>query len=262
MLGLPVQLAFYGGALFLLFNFANIKFKEVQTPDSFAGSTLITEIRLASGLEFVTEFYLVFGYAFIFFAAHSIMWGKGILGSAGLLRVIACVMPLIALVALRGINVAENYISKYVWKKSSLILAPAFTLLMFWILYSRTSFPPQLNDEERVVVKAATWLKQKGLNTRKIYYGHPYVIIALKINPKKRVDSDELMYTGGTQNITPGGIVIWDAAWSPTHQGFPLEAFSKDSTFRLLNRVRPEQPFKSYSGLDFEVMIFEKLKPK
>jgi hypothetical protein len=64
---------------------------------------------------------------------HSVLWWRGWFASDGLLRILACVSPVIAIICLRGWNTAENFLAKVMdipWVRaieSLVILAIALT---------------------------------------------------------------------------------------------------------------------------------------
>lgn len=255
MFGFPIQIAIATGIIFALSAFISILIQKEKRK------------IIYSDHFFVTEYFLVFGFAVVFFAAHSVMWWKGVMSSAGLERVMACVAPLFCLMALRGINALTGLIQKFkpgsqLTKIITAVFVGIFTVALIAVFYFRNLFPPRIGEEEKVITTASDWVKAEKLDKRKIFFGHPYVIVLFNLNPKEKIDSDELGYTGGLQNIPSGGIIIWDAHFGPNENGFPLEALQKDSTLKFLKQFKPQYPFTvGQQNMEFEIDVFEKINP-
>ncbi|MFN6038408.1 MAG: hypothetical protein ACK452_08065, partial [Bacteroidota bacterium] len=91
MFGILLEILMIGGIVISLFRLKRLRNKKD------------TEKK-----EIVSEFFLIAGYGVGFFFAHVIMWWKGIFSSYGLERVMACVIPLYVLLAMRTITTMKN----------------------------------------------------------------------------------------------------------------------------------------------------------
>ncbi|HKL09392.1 MAG TPA: hypothetical protein VJ896_11500 [Bacteroidales bacterium] len=206
---------------------------------------------------YYSEILLILGGYFLYFAAHSIVWWKGTGGSAGLIRVMAAVMPLAAIVSLRGFNLV------YQWLKFNQFVQYA-VLLIFLFFVIRTPFqifdvPVERDSREKVLFEAAEWLRTTDYYQQKIYYYDTYFCYKLAIDPfdkgrcHERIPSTE----NPAIDIPPGSIVQWDAHFGP-ERNLPLNTLQNSPEFKQLKVFRPVSGFKSYTGHDYAVFIFQK----
>ena len=190
-------------------------------------------------IPLVTEFLLIAGFAAGFFVAHSVMWWKGLFGSYGLERVMACIAPLIALMSLRAVNTIFSFTENKLKPYFQTILLLVISVLPLIILGSRSNFPPKenLSGGEETVAKAAEWLKAEKPFHSKIYFSHPYFILQLGLDPKGEKNSEELMYTNQGKEIPKNALVLWDSEYSKGQHHFPLQLLQQDSSYQLLKTV-------------------------
>jgi hypothetical protein len=200
----------------------------------------------------VTEFFLIAGYSVGFFMAHVIMWWKGIFSSYGLERVMACVVPLYVLLALRTVTSLYRIFKKRNSVKLSIMFGLVFSSASIWVLISRSSFPPKENIryQELVLKDAAAWVMKNKVQYSKIYFGNPYNILLYDLNPKEQIDSDELMYAGEVSNMKDQSLIIWDSEFGPGTR-FGKEKITSDSNAVFL---------KSFGFENYEVALFKKIK--
>lgn len=205
------------------------------------------------------EILLILGGYLLYFAAHSIVWWKGTGASAGLIRVMAAVMPLAAIVSLRGVNLV------YQWLKFNQFVQYAF-LLIFLFFVIRTPFqifnvPVERDSREKVLFEAAEWLKSTDYYQQKIYYYDTYFCYELAIDPfndewcHERIPSTEIP----GKDIPKGSIVQWDAHFGP-ERNLLLNTLQSSPEFKQLKVFRPETNFKTYAGKDYAVFIFQKIE--
>ncbi len=158
----------------------------------------------------------------VFFIAHSLFWGLGIFNSMGLRRVLVCILPLLALAALRGFHLAAFVVpAGRVWRTS---LAAA---LMLWVVvFPFTSNPYAVNWKKNMVLQpeqllardVADYVRKEVPLTGRIYYEHPYLGVVLNIDPFE-VKTRSNLSRGSLEYIQPGDIVIWDDWFSVVERG-------------------------------------------
>lgn len=170
-----------------------------------------------------------------FFIAHSLFWFLGIFGSMGLLRVFICVMPIIALVALKG----YNFITETVFGQSKLpqLIFKAL-LIISVIIFPFTTNKAALNfnrdfsiSQEQLLVQQMADFSIKNYGTKQIYVcAHPYFSLALDIDPfdkTKMVDWNE----SNLLNLQSGSLLIWDSHFALIDLGVTKQIIDSDSSF-------------------------------
>jgi len=158
----------------------------------------------------------------VFFIAHSLFWGLGIFNSMGLRRVLVCVLPLLALAALRGFHLAALLIPvRHIWR---IILAAA---LMLWVVvFPFTSNPYAVNWKKNMVLQpeqllakeVADYIRKEVPVDGRIYYEHPYFGIALPADPFD-VKTRSNLTRGSLEYLRQGDIVLWDDWFSVVERG-------------------------------------------
>ena len=170
-----------------------------------------------------------------FFIAHSLFWFLGIFGSMGLLRVFICVMPIIALVALKGYNfITETVLGQL--KLPQLIFKAL--LIVCVIIFPFTSNKAALNfnrdfsiSQEQLLVQQMADFSIKNYGTKQTYVcAHPYFSLALSIDPfdkTKMVDWNE----SNLLNLQSGSLLIWDSHFALIDLGVTKQIIDSDSSF-------------------------------
>src|SRR5687767_7742545 len=102
----------------------------------------------------------------------------------GLTRVLAAVMPLSALICLRGLS---GIYGIFDWNKT--LRAIATGIILFLVIkapFNQWYWPYHLEGEDRVAIEAGEWFTGSEYKNRKVYYLHPYLTLALDIDPFDR----------------------------------------------------------------------------
>lgn len=237
IIGIPLIILFLFGLVSYVRSFIKNEFKSVKQ---------------------VNEVFLVFGGLAIYFFAHSYVWWKGIGGSLGLVRVMACVIPLAAIIAARGAHLLTDMLHK---KRIFQSLLPVLLVL---IVTTTTLFgikiPVKAGRQEIVLGEAAEWVKGSEYFHRKIYYYDLYFLHRLGIDPYDQERCFEKLpdneFPG--KNVPAGSIVQWDAHYGPNEGRMPLERLLENDQFRLLKVFKPAEPFEVLGGNEYAVYLFEK----
>lgn len=206
---------------------------------------------------------LILGCFIVFFAAHSIMWWKGLANSMGLVRVFAGVIPCSTLICLKGFNL----LTPDVFLKNRFIKGSAIAVLLFFVVlkpFQSEHFPFKLSQEQVLVKEAADWMKAEGYDKRKLYYLYPYLPLLLDIDAfdfNKAADLWGLyphMKKEGVSSIPDGTIVFWDAHFGPNECGIPLDTIMNDPNFDLIKTFYPKERFTVLGGFPFTISVFVK----
>ena len=236
MFGVVLEVLFLVGCVLLMLEGMRLR-KQLEAP-------------IKTKHSYHSRLLLVAGFSVGFFMAHVVMWWKGIFSSYGLERVMACIVPAMAIVALNVIDCAGKFLENKKRKTVSIVAAVLIALTSMGVFFSRAFFPPrkQLTLHELVLTEAADWVKSNQISFKKVYFSHPFNILLYNLNPKERKDSDELMYVGQVQNMDSGALIVWDSAFGPTNR-FEREQLSADRTVLVLKSMRTE---------NYEVLICKK----
>ncbi len=204
--------------------------------------------------------FLISGSVVVFFAAHSYVWWKGTGGSLGLIRVIASVIPLAAIIATTGFDaVFERIKNKYV----QVGLVVVVVLSQFIVPFVQHHMPFKPERPQLLMLDAANYLNSEKLSS-KIYYFDPYLIHFLNIDP-----FDQKLSNFGiadrqqpSVSMSDGDILVWDAHFGPNEGGIQLENLNNDPHLQRVKSILPDENFKVLGGYDYAIYIFKKVQQK
>lgn len=176
---------------------------------------------------------LVYGCFLIYFIAHTLFWKFGIFGSGGLSRVLIAVVPLGALIALRGlhfISMEEKFKNKFFPKVITAVLVLYVIAFPFMpnpaALRIREDFslaPDQhLSDDLASVVKEL-------YPTKKCFYEYNYLSESFGIDPFDKSLHDNMYSVENLRSVPAGSILIWDNWYAPVQAGVKLEDLQTDT---------------------------------
>lgn len=198
---------------------------------------------------------------FLYLAAHSYLWWKGSGGSLGLIRVIAGIIPLASLLALKGFN-SFTGILRFSRVLKGFFALGLVVLIAWYPLNKYRNF--ELNQDERLITEAAGWLKNSGYYSGKIFYYHLYFIHHLGLDPYNTNICFEKVpdINVPSRNMPEGSIIQWDPHFGLNEGKLPLERLLNDPGLKLLKVFAPERPFKTWKGDDYKVYLFIRLTEK
>ena len=191
-----------------------------------------------------------------YFAAHSYVWWKGLGGSLGLIRVMAGVVPLVAVTAMRGYDFVSRQIPE---GNSRRVLLPAITLVAFLIPPLHYHKVPLREDEmQKLLSRAAAWVRHSPYSGHPVYYYDLYFQFRLGLDP---YDPDQCREKvpdpkHPAKEVPPGSIVQWDSHYGPNEGRLPLERLLDNPAYSLLKTFSPEHSFKVIGGYDYAVYLF------
>jgi hypothetical protein len=210
---------------------------------------LISYALKKNASSFEEKILIIGGFA-VYFLAHSVFWWRGIFGSLGLIRVIAGVAPLSAIVALRGFNFLLHSIKNTLVQK---ILTGLIILLVIWMPFKQHQFPRPIDHEATLIKETTTWLKTNNLDNRKLFSLYPYIPLLLNKDPFDGREHSGL-WSSSLANIQKGDIIIWESHFCPQEGRVPLEKFTADPQVELLKQYHTED-----KNLPFDIYIFQRL---
>ena len=215
-------------------------------------------LRIKKGKESQNYLYvvlLVLFPAITYFAAHSYVWWKGVGGSLGLTRVMAGIVPLMAIIGAAFYSCDSKAKQVLVWVLSFAMLVTPFF---------RYRLPIKLDEPQLLMKQAGNWLTQNNLDSRLVYYYDPMVCYFLKKDP---FDSNQVREQISDReypenSVSEGSVVVWDAHFGPNEGRMPLEKLLNNPNFRLLKEIQPETPFTVLNGYNYGVYVFERVKAR
>ncbi len=172
--------------------------------------------------------YLVLSSFLVIFIAHSIFWWLGMFGSMGLPRVLNAVVPMIAILALKGI---QDVLGRFQNLTIRGILLVVFSCIIFLYPYSPRSqgvvYNWKLFDvEEHSLIneEVVPYIERKFSNysNSRVYFSHPYLSLALHIDHFDNQRHQELQLLH-PDSCPEDAIIIWDDWFSVVEAGVNLE---------------------------------------
>ena len=185
---------------------------------------------------------IVLGGFLAFFLAHSLFWYLGIFGSMGLTRVFICVMPLMGLMMLKGLNLLTEEI---IPKKNNLdkifrtailvyIIAFPFTKTHGAIVFERDL---ELSVDQKAAIEMGKFLHQEYTKLPRTAYEAPYIGMALGIDPFDPAQRNELN-PEKLKSLKTGDLLIWDSRFAEIDLKLIREDLNKDTTFTNIYNTR------------------------
>ena len=208
-------------------------------------------------------FYLALGVYGLYFAIHSWIWYKGIMGSCGYQRVLVVIEPLAAIVMALSAEAILNWLftifkgmkQRFVWV--TVLLSSALVLYYPYKIFGH-KYPIDISDEQKLFVEASDWYNQQDYDDRMKYFLYPYFNILADIDPKDHEHFIEL-WSFDARYAPVGSIVIWDGHFGPNEGNVPLEMLENHQDFRKIKSFYPETPFKTLNDYNFEIHVFERV---
>lgn len=200
---------------------------------------------------------LVLGSFWGYFAGHTYMWWKGDT-SAGLVRVMAAVSPLVSIMALFFVNsLKADWLNSKTMKIGVLLVS--LILAGSSIRQYHRSLSRDLSAE--ILKRVSIWLKNPENIRHKLVVHNPYFSYSTGIDAW---DSNVVQY-GFSNNDNPGKgiphstLFVWDAHFSANEGQMPLEKIMNNPDFELVTWFDPVVPFKVLGGHDYKIFIFRKI---
>lgn len=195
-------------------------------------SYLILKSRLAISSE---ELWLVYGIFVSMFVAHTLFWYLGIFNSFGLMRVLLGVVPVMAIITLRGLqDIAWVYASFGRKVQQAFFLIICGVLIFYLIDDLRHKRTLQKNDIQLAISEILEPYRNKYQDYT-LYSDAPYAAFYMKrdwfdVGRRKRLAS---LYTGET--IPANSIAVWDDSFGADESRVSLDQMVGDSRLIFLD---------------------------
>jgi hypothetical protein len=192
-----------------------------------------------------------------YFAMHSVLYWKALGGSIGLIRVLTSVMPLAALISLKGYSLIDKKLLGIPWLRYTAM--SAISVLLIVITFTTYKFPVPLTEEEQCIRDAASWYKSSPYARHIVFYNDFNFPFFLDINPNDNSRSAQLYYARTLPQLPDSCVVVWDAHFGANECEIPKDSLFNSKRFKLLKIFEPETEMTTYGGYKYEVMAFLKL---
>lgn len=212
--------------------------------------------------ERLTIYFLIFSIPLVFFIGHSWVWYKGIGNSLGLIRVMASIIPLCAVIGVMGLN----FITDSNLKPDKKIHNYFLSGLLIWVVYFTLSLYPNIiqkpNPDEELLIEASEFVKNSSeLDNSTIYYFNPIIPFLMERDLFAKENIINLLENkvNNFNEIDEGSIIIWDAHFGPNEGQVPLDTLLNNSSIELIMSFYPKIPFNVLGDHNYEIHIFKKL---
>ena len=196
----------------------------------------------------------------LYFMAHVVMWYTGVGRSLGMYRYMVSIVPLGALIGLRGLNVIIDGLESLFRTKFVGYLV-GLTLMVLFIVtpFKMWRIPQKLDGMNKVMKEAADFIVESKINEEKIYYSDPALEMFLDLNPYDETTSRLRLPDSSRPQfeVKPGEIVIWEGHFMAL-EGVKLEDLQQSPYFEILGLFEPEHPFTIFET-NYKVAVFRRL---
>lgn len=201
--------------------------------------------------------FLIVGSFAIFFVAHSYVWWKGIMGSMGLIRVIAGVIPPAAIVATIGFN---EILSRIKIRKAQVFMIAAVIACQMAVPFVKHDLPVRPGYPETMMLDASYYLQSLHKPAKKIFYFDPYLIHFLDLDPFDPAQAQFGVHDRNrpSNDMKTKDILVWDAHFGPNEGGIQLADLMNDPRLQLIKTLLPKNDFKVLGGYDYGIYIFRR----
>ncbi len=205
-------------------------------------------------------FIIIVGSWLTYFAAHSYVWWKGTGGSLGLTRVMAGIVPF---VALTGVQTIEKVIGSCRKKMLAQAGFGVLALLQIVLLFTQNKLIQKPDPTERLIKECADYLRfnEEG---KKVFYFNPLLIHYLNLDPydTKQCNwwvADKMQ---PSNSMEWGDVIVWDAHFGPNEGGVQLQALDEDPYLLKLKSFYPMEKVTVLGGYDYSVQVYKKSMQK
>ncbi len=194
-----------------------------------------------------------------YFGGHSYLHWKGAGGSGGAMRVMASIIPLSALIAMKGLSTIYEFVKK---QKTILSYLLVLIILFFIIITPKKIYSIPVPDFKDMALlrKAADWYKHSEYYGSYLIYGDERIPTLLNMDPFSGKQGRWYLHDSEKPEkyIPNGSVAIWDAHFSTNFNHIELDVMMNSKYYRLIKIFEPEIPFKVRGDYDYAIYFFQK----
>lgn len=179
------------------------------------------------------ELWLIYGMAAAYFTAHSLFWYLGIFNSFGLMRVMICIVPLIGIIIVQGLNFLMKNLPISDFYKKILIAATALGIIFFSLKKVDSEYHLGLKS----IQKTQKRLAEKYGDQYEDYTFYFDAIYPAVVLDKNWFDAREHRVNRQFFTLEPipaKAVAIWDSWFSPFERNIDYEDLANNPRFRLV----------------------------
>ncbi len=218
---------------------------------------LIRYLRKKTAEKEKQELWFVYGVFLAVFVGHIFFWALGIFNSMGLIRPIAGIAPLIAIIALRGIQYLSAPLQQWkpgVWLQYVLLLSALvfpFTSSIYAYQWKRDF---TLQPDQQAQMELVKYIKKHypDYRNRVMYHVLPWVSVQLQqdwFDSTKHIHISEAFQRN---NFKQGELLVWDDWFAVVEGNATLEAVEKDARFEKIATFQK----KDFWGTERTTVLF------
>ncbi len=201
-----------------------------------------------------------------YLAAHTLIYYWGILGSHGLVRVMAVIAPCIAIIAIYGLNYILDLLPAS--RLKNWILPVLMALAVIHVGYKENNYAKPYHPLTATVKKdksltnfelASAWLAQQNLLSRTIIHQLPAFNVLMGKDPYDPLSSYYVWSINKPADWAEKGvIVVWDGFYSTREGNMPLEWLMNNPNYQLIHSIEGFERPKDNPTI-YDIRIFEKI---
>lgn len=212
-------------------------------------SYLVLKSKVAISSE---ELWLVYGVFVSIFVAHSLFWYLSIFNSFGLLRVFLGVIPIMAIIVLRGLQDVSWLYASFNDRLQQVMLFIICLVLIFYLVSDLSKKGTLEKNEMQNAISGALDPFKEKYEDYTLYSDAPYAALLMNkdwfdLGQRKRLAS---LYTGET--IPSRSIVVWDGSFGASESRVSLDQLLEDPRLTYINNNVSNQSYDPKAAL-FEV---------
>lgn len=201
------------------------------------------------------ELFLISFSAVGYFVFHSVVWWKGWLSVLGDARFMAAIVPLVAIIALKGFNTIVLPI-KNRFVVYGMVVVLAMSVVFFG--WTKHTLPAHLTSEDVVVNDAVQWIKEHKYEQNLVVYYNPIVPVLLDKDP---YDNSQIRWMvpdceNPEKDVPSNTIFIWDGHFSAWEGKISLQKMKENQNYQMLKLFEPAIPFTVFDTIDYKVAVF------
>lgn len=185
----------------------------------------------------IEETWLLFACFFVYLVMHSIFWRFGLFGSLGLLRVMAGVSPLAAVIIVMALGKLQDMTTN---RKR---IAPAVAIVavgcnIFQCLH-QSHVPFRITNDLYPEQEAAKWIREQKIDSGLVLCHHPYILFKLDRDPFDTNKTRNLWWINDNLgHLAKGTLITWDSHFGPAEAGVPLQKLLDAPSLELLKSFK------------------------
>jgi len=222
--------------------------------------SIVSDLVRKRERPFLDETMLIILPFVMYFLAHAVMWHTGIGRSLGLYRYMVSIVPIGALLALRGGNVIFDSLHNLSRTKvAGYVAGLALMAIYVFTPFQEYRIPQKLDGMNKVMKQASEFILRENLDQQKVFYYDPAFEIFLNLDHFDQSKSHFRLPdpTKPYYAVSPGEIVIWEGHFMAL-DGVKLEDLQNSPFYEMLGLFEPEDPFTIFET-DYKVAVFRRL---